>query len=93
MKFIVTWKLQSATSLAAIDRFLAGGAAPPEGVRILGRWHGANMSGVAIVEAVDAAAVYRLSSDWWDLLSIEVTPCVDDAEAGPILVALQKARS
>jgi hypothetical protein len=40
MKFIVTWTVPQGTFNAAVARFLETGGAPPEGVKMLGRWHG-----------------------------------------------------
>ncbi len=37
---------------AAVARFLETGGAPPEGVKMLGRWHGMNGQGFAISESV-----------------------------------------
>jgi len=52
MKFIVTWSVPQGTFNAAVARFLETGGAPPEGVKMLGRWHGMNGQGFAISESV-----------------------------------------
>jgi len=44
----------------------------------------------AVSEATDAKALYTWFAEWADLLELTVTPCVEDAEAGPILAALAK---
>jgi hypothetical protein len=53
MKYITNWKLPQSTVNAAIARFLESGGAPPEGVKMLGRWHGMNGQGFAISESND----------------------------------------
>ena len=40
MKFMVTFTGEPAEFKAAVSRFLQTGAPPPEGVKMLGRWHG-----------------------------------------------------
>jgi len=45
MKFMSTWALLPGTVQESVDRFLAGEAAPVEGVTLLGRWHNIDCSG------------------------------------------------
>lgn len=90
MKHLVSWTIPSATNNAAVDRFLSTGGMPPAGVTLLGRWHGANGKGVAIAETSDAKALYAWLAGWADLLSLEVTPCLDDAEGAEVLQSLRK---
>jgi Protein of unknown function (DUF3303) len=40
MKFMVTFTGKPPHFKEAISRFLKTGAVPPEGVKMLGRWHG-----------------------------------------------------
>ena len=89
MKFIVSWNVPQATRKATVERFLETGGTPPEGVKMLGRWHGMNLGhGVAICETSDANALYFWQAQWSDLLPMSVTPCLDDAEAGQVLAKL-----
>jgi uncharacterized protein DUF3303 len=46
----------------------------------------------AVSEATDAKAMYRWYAEWADLLELTVTPCVEDAEAGEVLVARASQR-
>jgi len=78
------------TCRAAIDRFLATGGMPPAPAKLVGRWHGADATGVAIVESPDPKAVYEFCSTWFDQLQIRATPCLDDADTGAILQKLPK---
>ena len=49
-----------------------------------------NGEGFAISESTDAKAMFQWYAQWNDLLDLTVTPCVEDAEAGPIMAALPK---
>lgn len=89
MKFIVSWNLPQATYNEAIARFLKGGGAPPEGVTMLGRWHGMSGGGFAIAQTDDPKALYAWQAEWMDVIAIEVTPCLEDADAGEVLGALK----
>jgi hypothetical protein len=85
MKYIVSWSLPYATFQNAADRFLQAGGMPPMGVKLVGRWHGMNGRGFAIVETTDAKALYAWVVEWSDLLPIDATPCLEDADAGAVL--------
>ena len=58
MKYISSWKLPPSLIDSAIEKFLKTGGAPPEGVKMLGRWHGMNGTGFAISESNDFKAMY-----------------------------------
>jgi uncharacterized protein DUF3303 len=90
MKYIVTWMLPQATFNSALARFLETGGLPPAGVNLIGRWHGMSGRGFAIVETTDARALYAWVVEWADLLAIETTPCLEDAEAGTVLEGAKK---
>ncbi len=88
MKYISSWRIPPSSIDAAIEKFLATGGVPPEGVKMLGRWHGMNGQGFAISESNDAKALYQWYAQWSNVMEITVTPCVEDAEAGPIMAAM-----
>ena len=90
MKYIVSWTVQPGTFNAAIARFLETGGAPPEGVELVGRWHGMSGQGFAITESSDAKAMFQYQAQWADLLVMTVTPCLEDADAGAVLASLGK---
>lgn len=90
MKFIVKYHIPNGSVVEAQQRFLKTGGAPPEGVNMIGRWHGMSGSGVLIAETSDAKALYSWLSDWTDLLEFETTPCVEDAEAGEVMAAVKR---
>lgn len=87
MKFIVKWNIPKGSVVDAEARFLKTGGAPPAGVKVIGRWHGMSGGGVAIAEAGDAKPLYTWMNGWNDLLEFEITPCLDDTEAGEVLAA------
>lgn len=90
MKYILTWTVSPTTFQAAVSRFLQTGGAAPAGVELLGRWHGANGRGFAIAECNDAKALYQFQAQWADVLEMDATPCVEDAEAGAVLAGISK---
>jgi len=59
-------------------------------VKMLGRWHGASMKGVAIAESNDGKAIYEWAATWGDLLEMDVTPCLDDAEGAKVLKSIKR---
>jgi hypothetical protein len=90
MLFIVRWEISQSVRKAAIERFMKTGGAPPEGVKMLGRWHTADGdSGFAIAEAADALPVAKWALAWNDLLKMDVRPALDDQGLGAALAAMQ----
>ena len=86
MKFMSTWTVLPGTLKEAVHRFLAGQAAPPEGITHLGRWHKADGSGgFVLFETANPVAIYESAALFADVLEIHTVPVVEDAEAGPIL--------
>ena len=90
MKFIVSWKIPKGSVTGAEARFVKTGAAPPAGVKMIGRWHGMSGGGVLIAETDDGKALYSWLSYWNDLLEFQTTPCLEDAEAGAVLASLNR---
>lgn len=88
MKFMTTWTMLPGSVRAAAEQFLAGEAAPPAGVTLLGRWHNVDCSGgFSLYETDNAAALHLGSVKWADLLELNTMLVIEDAEAGPNLVA------
>jgi hypothetical protein len=48
MKYISHWRIPPSSIDAALKKFLETGGAPPEGVKMLHRWHDMNGQGFAI---------------------------------------------
>jgi hypothetical protein len=91
MKFMSTWALVPGTVQEAVDRFLAGDAAPPEGVTLLGRWHNVDCSGgYSLYETDNLAALHKGALRWADLLEINTVAVIEDVEAGPNLTSVFK---
>ena len=90
MLFIVRWEIHQSVRKAAIERFMKTGGAPPEGVKMLGRWHTVDGdSGIAIVESTDIQAIGKWTLAWNDLLKMDVRPAMDDQGLGAALMAMQ----
>jgi hypothetical protein len=91
MKFMTTWALIPGTVQEAVDRFLAGEAAPQEGVTLLGRWHNVDCSGgFSLYETNDPAALHKGAARWADLLELNTVAVIEDAQAGPNLTEIFK---
>lgn len=83
MKFITTWHIRPGAHHTGTARFLETGGNPPDGVKIIGRWHYADGSGGITVFECDSAQVIRdWSQEWGDLLELHTAPVVEDPEAG-----------
>lgn len=86
MKFIATYAVRPGCAQEAASRFLSGKAQPTTGVKLLGRWHNADLSGgFSLVETDSPAAAYAFNVEWSDVLDLHMYPVVEDAEAGPAL--------
>lgn len=90
MKYIISWSAEPGNFNATVARFLETGGAPPPGVQLLGRWHGMSGQGFGIVESNDPKAMFQYQAQWADLVSLMVTPCLEDADAGAVLASLGK---
>lgn len=90
MLFMVRWEISQENRKTAIKRFLETGGAPPDGVKMLGRWHTADGAyGFAIAESDDVQAVSKWALAWNDLLPMDVRPALDDAGMGAVLTSAQ----
>jgi hypothetical protein len=86
MKFISTYTLRPGCLPAAAARFLKGDAAPPAGIKLLGRWHKCDLTGgVSLWESDDAAAMHAFALSWAEVLEMSTHPVVEDAEVGAAL--------
>ena len=85
MKFMVAWKIPPGCYKAAVGRFLSTGAPDSAGLKTIGRWHAPGSAcGWHVVEG-DATAVAELEAVWGDLLEVQITPVIEDAEAASSL--------
>lgn len=89
MKFMVTFPLTHRDYDKRVARFLEGGAPPPEGVELIGRWFtAAHNKGFMLVETDDSKALFAYASEWSSLIDFEIDPVLTDEEAAPVLQAL-----
>jgi hypothetical protein len=89
MKFIVQWNGLPTAQQAAVERFMkTGGALPPDGITMLGRWHSiGELSGCAIVESDSTAPMAAWMLQWGDIFTFRISPAVTDEELGAALGA------
>ena len=86
MKFITTFELSPDLRNDAVARFMETGAPPPEGVKMIGRWHDVGArSGYSVVEAEDAVTMAKFSNQWNDLLTIETHVVLTDEQFGQVV--------
>jgi hypothetical protein len=86
MHFITTWTFKPEHAKDVSQRFLDTGGTPPEGITLIGRWHDVSSGrGFSIVETDDPIAISKWCHQWYDLLSFEIIPVVDDKQLSVIL--------
>ena len=86
MHFITIWTFRPERSREATDRFTQTGGQPPEGVKMLARWHDvAGGRGFAVAESEDAAAICAWCRQWSDLLTFEVVPVINDGQLAEVI--------
>lgn len=89
MKFVSSWTLPTGEGYRAmVAQFLKDGGVPPDGVKMLGRWHGMNGRGFMIAESDDPKAMYAFFAQWQEFIDIDSTIAVDDTEAATALQSL-----
>lgn len=82
---MVAWKIPPGCYKTAVERFLKTGVPTPGGLKTIGRWHAPGSAyGWHLVEG-DASAMAELDATWGDLLEIQTTPVIEDAEAASSL--------
>ncbi|ASW02965.1 hypothetical protein CJU94_27250 [Paraburkholderia aromaticivorans] len=86
MKFIVQWNGLPTAESSVIERFMKTGGQPPDGIKLLGRWHAiGGLHGFAVVEADDTPGISALALEWGDLLTMSIFPAMTDEELGAAL--------
>jgi hypothetical protein len=91
MKFMTTWSAYPGATQECVEKFLAGEAAPQEGVKLLGRWHKVDCSGgFSLYETDNPVQLYRGAAVWADLMELTTCAVLEDADAGPVLAAAFK---
>ncbi|WP_244817180.1 DUF3303 domain-containing protein [Caballeronia sp. Lep1P3] len=93
MLFIVSWTALPEVRNRAAERFLQSGGAPPEGVRLTGRWHGiGSIRGFAVCEASDIEPMALWAHEWADLFTLDIVPAMTDEQAGKLLAQAAERR-
>jgi hypothetical protein len=90
MKFMLTFTMTADATKRdeAIRRFMKTGGLPPKGATLLGRWTQADFSrGFDLLETDDVKALTKLALDWSDVLSLNITPVIEDKELTEVLRA------
>jgi hypothetical protein len=93
MKFILTfdWTPDAEERAEGIARFQKTGGLPPKGVKLLGRWTRADLSGgFALLETDDATKLLGFAYLWGDLMDLEILPVLDDQELSTALERTQR---
>lgn len=81
MQFMVTYSIEIPQRSEAEARFQKTGALPPDGVKLLGRWHcTGERRGFMLIESDDLTKVSKFMRDWSDLLSFQIAPVINDEQ-------------
>ena len=85
LMLVVNWTRTTLDKIGA--KFLSGeDVDPPEGARLLGRWHDiSSKQAWLLVEADDAATIQRWTAAWSDFIDWEIYPVVEDEEAAAVV--------
>jgi hypothetical protein len=82
MKFVIAWTIRPGSTQEAVERFLRTGDPLPDGLKTVGRWHRTDLqSGIHIVESDDSRALAQYAAQWTDVLELETSAVIEDAEA------------
>ena len=88
MKFMLTfaWEPDTKKREEGIARFQKTGGKPPRGVKLLGRWTRADMSGgFDLLETDDPRALTEFALQWSDLMDLRIVPVVEDETLADVL--------
>jgi len=89
MLYAISWKGVPSVRNTATERFLKTGGRPPEGIKMLGRWHDiGKISGTAIAETNDPTLMAKWALEWNDLFEMDVRPVITDEQAGPLMAQM-----
>ena len=91
MKCMITYAGKPAHMPDAVARFLQTGGLPPNGVKLLGRWHSAG-KGFVLADVKDDKACFEWLANWTDTLELTVHPVVEDRDAAAIYKRVYKGR-
>lgn len=82
MTYVCIYKYPPERRKEAQARFKETGGPPPEGVKMIGRWHYVGqLEGLTVCESDNPEAVGKWVQEWSDLLTFDVRAVIDDAGA------------
>jgi len=88
MLFHIKFKFSPEVRNATYDQFLETGGLPPEGVKMIGRWHDMGaLEGYLIAETDNVALIGKWLTEWNDKLVFETVPVIPDEEAAEVVRA------
>ncbi len=83
---MLCWKIAPGIHKPTGEIFIKSGAPMPDGLGLIGRWHAPGSAyGWALVETDDTTALAQHVAEWANLLDLQVTPVIDDANAAEAL--------
>jgi hypothetical protein len=88
MKYMMTfaWEPDARKREEGIARFQKTGGRPPRGIKLLGRWTRADMSGgFGLLESDDPKALAEFTLQWNDLMKLRIMPVIEDEALAEVL--------
>ncbi len=86
MLYVCIWSYPPERRNEIQARFKETGGPPPEGVKMIGRWHSlGGGKGVCVAETDDAVALAKWSQEWSDIMSMDIYPALDDENIGKVI--------
>jgi hypothetical protein len=86
MLFLCLWSYPPERRDQIQARFKATGGPPPEGVKMIGRWHGFGVGrGACVAETADEVPLAKWAQEWSDLMTLEIFPVLDDQNMAKLM--------
>jgi hypothetical protein len=89
MKYMVTfdWQPGSERRTAGIERFKREAGQMPKGIKLIGRWTRADLSGgFVLLETDDPKALGAFAYRWSDLMRLSTRPLLEDADLAAVFM-------
>ena len=84
MKILSSWRIRPGCVKEAVGRYMSGEGAPIAGVTVLGRWYKTDGSiAWAVYETDNPALLFEQAAKWADVLDVDHSLVVEDAEIMP----------
>ena len=91
MLYLMEWKIKDGCAQKAVNRFISTGAPMPEGSTLVGRFHAPGSGhGWLVAETNDVKTIYEHASEWGELLNWNITPVLNDEQAGMVSAKVWK---